>query len=159
MILEAVDRIEDELDSQIALPLRIRLFLEENLFGWDHLSSDIIGSLFYPLFVSIAQYYIFTFLWMEDSLFEEVTNIVLNHFYDFVYIKNATRMHFPEFCRDFKTSWNHFIREHQIVFGFLRLSYSIVAGTSSISLSIFLPYRIPLCEILTHFRLFHFSSN
>lgn len=45
-ILKVVDQVEDEWDDMAydqLVPLEIKLALEQNLFGWSHLTSDILG--------------------------------------------------------------------------------------------------------------------
>lgn len=51
-ILQVVDQVEDEWDELAydrAVPLEIKLALEHNVFGWSHLSSDILGHLVFML--------------------------------------------------------------------------------------------------------------
>ena len=48
--MDAMDQLEDELDVNTyndLVPLPVRLALEENVFGWNHLLSDIVGHILY----------------------------------------------------------------------------------------------------------------
>lgn len=46
-----IDRIEDEVDHTYdeLVPLDVKLALEDKVFGWSHLSSDILGHIFFTL--------------------------------------------------------------------------------------------------------------
>ena len=49
-LMEAFDFLEDEIDGHAyddLVPLPVRLALEENVFGWSHLFSDILGHILY----------------------------------------------------------------------------------------------------------------
>jgi len=129
IILDAVDRIEDELDAQIPLPFRIRIFFEEYLFGWDHLTSDIIGSLFYPLAMSVMQYYIFTFLWMDHSLFEEIMTIIFDYLCMIIYKEKMVDF-VGDSCWNFSVEWNHFVTNYAFAFKMIRFIYSLIVGMS-----------------------------
>lgn len=50
-LLEVIDRIEDEVDHTYdeLVPLDVKLALEDKVFGWSHLSSDILGHIFFTL--------------------------------------------------------------------------------------------------------------
>jgi hypothetical protein len=86
MLLEAVDRIEDEIDEwsfKHVVPLPIRLFFENYVFGWTHLCSDILGHILYPLLCSLMTYYLYTWLIFgfggkqgESSVFSKLLDIV-----------------------------------------------------------------------------------
>jgi len=127
IILDAVDRIEDELDAQIPLPFRIRIFFEEYLFGWDHLTSDIIGSLFYPLAMSVMQYYIFTFLWMDHSLFEEIMTIIFDYLCMIIYKEKMVDF-VGDSCWNFSVEWNHFVTNYAFAFKMIRFIYSLIVA-------------------------------
>ena len=51
MILEVVDRLEDEMDHpyEELVPLELKLALEDKVFGWSHLSSEILGHVFFTV--------------------------------------------------------------------------------------------------------------
>jgi len=58
-IFSSVDKFEDEFDKQAyeeLIPLNIRMELENRLFGWNHLYSQFLGHILFPLF-----YYLTTF--------------------------------------------------------------------------------------------------
>ena len=50
-LLEVMDRIEDELNLtyEELVPLEVKLALEDKVFGWSHLTSDILGHVVYTL--------------------------------------------------------------------------------------------------------------
>ncbi len=57
--LSTVDKFEDEFDKQAyeeLIPFNIRMELENRLFGWNHLYSELLGHILFPLF-----YYLVTF--------------------------------------------------------------------------------------------------
>lgn len=58
LILHAVDKIEDELDLpyEDLVPLEVKLALEDKVFGWSHLSSDILGHVGFTLGAYIFVY-------------------------------------------------------------------------------------------------------
>ena len=63
--LNTVDNIEDEFDRNAyeeLIPLNIRLELENRLFGWNHLYSEVLGHCCFPLF-----YYLTTF-WLVSII-------------------------------------------------------------------------------------------
>lgn len=56
--MDAVDRIEDETDPHDRLPLKLRLFLENYVFGWSHVTADILAHTLYPLASYIIVYFL-----------------------------------------------------------------------------------------------------
>jgi len=51
-ILNVVDQIEDDWDEHTyedLVPLEIKLAIEQNVFGWSHLTSDIAGHIFFTV--------------------------------------------------------------------------------------------------------------
>jgi hypothetical protein len=51
-LLQVMDHVEDEWDELAydqLVPLEVRLALEEQVFGWSHLTSDILGHVFFTL--------------------------------------------------------------------------------------------------------------
>jgi hypothetical protein len=62
-VLKVMDRLEDDWDKatyEEVVPLEIRLALEERVFGWTHLTSDILGHLGFTLGAFLIVY---VFLW------------------------------------------------------------------------------------------------
>jgi hypothetical protein len=62
-IFEVVDRIEDEIEAhgyEELVPLEIKLALEDKVFGWTHLSSDILGHVFFTVGAYLCSYIVAT---------------------------------------------------------------------------------------------------
>jgi len=57
--LSQIDLLEDDFDEfthKKLLPVPIQIALEENIFGWSHLLSDVLGHILYPLISAILTY-------------------------------------------------------------------------------------------------------
>ena len=69
-LLHSLDLIEDELDTHATelLPLSFRLALEQNLFGWSHLVSDIlVGHVLFISAVAFLTYYLISWICLNNS--------------------------------------------------------------------------------------------
>ena len=61
--MEVVDRIEDEVEAHAyedLVPLEIKLALENQVFGWSHLTSNILGHIVYTLGSFLLAWFIVT---------------------------------------------------------------------------------------------------
>ena len=57
--LSQIDILEDDFDEfthKKLLPVPIQIALEENIFGWSHLLSDVLGHILYPLISAVFTY-------------------------------------------------------------------------------------------------------
>lgn len=74
-LMEVIDRIEDEVDHtwEELVPLEVKLALEERVFGWSHLTSDILGHVFF----TVAAYSLVFFLLTRVGHLQERINLVL----------------------------------------------------------------------------------
>ena len=64
-LMHAVDFLEDEIDGHTyddIVPLSVRLALEEQVFGWSHLFSDIAGHIVYTAGWALFTFWMFTWL-------------------------------------------------------------------------------------------------
>lgn len=62
-IFDVVDRIEDEIDAhgyEDLVPLELKLALEDTVFGWSHLSSDIMGHVVFTVGAYLIFYIVST---------------------------------------------------------------------------------------------------
>ena len=69
--LTHIDTIEDEFDElthKRLLPVNLQIALEENVFGWSNLMSDILGHIFYPLISAWVTYKVITFCYDSFGL-------------------------------------------------------------------------------------------
>ena len=68
-VLELIDRIEDDWDKatyEELVPLDIRLAVEDKIFGWTHLTSDVLGHMIFTLGAFLVVYLI---LWYPTERF------------------------------------------------------------------------------------------
>ena len=76
-ILQVVDHVEDEWEERAynaAVPLEIKLALEHNVFGWSHLSSDILG---HCLFTGAAFVVVYAVLSWPGSVLQSLVPVWL----------------------------------------------------------------------------------
>jgi hypothetical protein len=62
-LLDVVDRIEDTVEAtayEDLIPLEVKLALENRIFGWSHLTSNILGHIFYTTGSFLLTYFILT---------------------------------------------------------------------------------------------------
>uniref|UniRef100_A0A7S4VYF9 Uncharacterized protein n=1 Tax=Ditylum brightwellii TaxID=49249 RepID=A0A7S4VYF9_9STRA len=68
VVISAIDHIEDEIDAHAYddfIPLNVRIALEENVFGWSHLMSDIFGHIFFTLSAYFITYQMVTWIMLR----------------------------------------------------------------------------------------------
>ena len=71
--LTHIDTIEDEFDElthKRLLPVNLQIALEENVFGWSNLISDVLGHIFYPLISAWITYKLITFCYESFGLLQ-----------------------------------------------------------------------------------------
>ncbi len=69
--LKHMDNIEDEFDElthKRLLPIDLQIALEEGVFGWSHLMTDVLGHIFYPIGSAWITYKIITFVYFSFGL-------------------------------------------------------------------------------------------
>ena len=68
VLLSTLDRLEDEFDQQAyeeLIPLNIRMALENQIFGWDHLYSATLGHVLLPLAAYAVTYWMTTLIGLK----------------------------------------------------------------------------------------------
>ena len=81
-LMEVMDYLEDEIDEYTydeLIPLAIRMALEDQIFGWDHFFSSMLGHIAYTLGSYFLTFWFVTFLWLHevpwgDGKVDEVTD-------------------------------------------------------------------------------------
>lgn len=71
-VLELIDRIEDDWDVatyEDLVPLEIRLAVEDKIFGWNHLTSNVLGHLVFTLGAFLIVYVI---VWYPTEKFQMI---------------------------------------------------------------------------------------
>lgn len=74
--LSAIDQIEDEFDQQTyedLIPLQIRMALENQILGWDHLYSVALGHILLPAAGYTFMYYVISLVGLHNPQCEEMT--------------------------------------------------------------------------------------
>ena len=67
--MEVMDFLEDEIDGHTydeLIPLQIRMALEDQIFGWDHFLSSILGHVAYTLGSYLVTFWIITYLVLRE---------------------------------------------------------------------------------------------
>jgi len=68
-IMEAMDKIEDEIDGHAydeLIPLQIRMALEDQIFGWDHFLSNILGHVSFTVGSYLITYWIISYVVLRE---------------------------------------------------------------------------------------------
>jgi hypothetical protein len=74
--LSTIDQIEDEFDQQTyedLIPLKIRMALENQILGWDHLYSVALGHILLPAAGYTFMYYVISLVGLHNSQCDEIT--------------------------------------------------------------------------------------
>ncbi len=69
-IMEAMDKIEDEIDGHAYdefIPLQIRMALEDQIFGWDHFLSNILGHVGFTVGSYLITYWIISYVVLREA--------------------------------------------------------------------------------------------
>jgi hypothetical protein len=68
-LLHTLDRLEDEIDTHTTdmLPLSIQLALEQNLFGWQNLTADILSHVLFTGGAAFLAYYFTSWLLLNNA--------------------------------------------------------------------------------------------
>jgi hypothetical protein len=82
-LMEVMDYLEDEIDEYTydeLIPLQIRMALEDQIFGWDHFFSSILGHVGYTVGSYLLTFWFITFLCLRElpwgnGKVDEVTDI------------------------------------------------------------------------------------
>jgi hypothetical protein len=68
-LMEVMDYLEDEIDEYTydeLIPLQIRMALEDQIFGWDHFLSSILGHVGYTVGSYLLTFWFITFLCLRE---------------------------------------------------------------------------------------------
>ena len=68
-IMEAMDKIEDEIDGHAydeLIPLQIRMALEDQIFGWDHFLSNILGHVGFTVGSYLITFWIISYIVLRE---------------------------------------------------------------------------------------------
>jgi len=68
-IMEVMDYLEDEIDEHTydeLIPLQIRMALEDQVFGWDHFLSNILGHVSFTLGIYLLCFWVVTFVVLRE---------------------------------------------------------------------------------------------
>jgi len=82
-LMEVMDYLEDEIDEYTydeLIPLQIRMALEDQIFGWDHFFSSMLGHVVYTVGSYFVTFWFITFLCLHEvpwgsGKVDEVTDI------------------------------------------------------------------------------------
>ena len=68
-LMEVMDFLEDEIDEHTyddLIPLQIRMALEDQVFGWDHFLSNILGHVVYTVGSYLLTFWLITFVVLHE---------------------------------------------------------------------------------------------
>ena len=68
--MEVMDFLEDEIDGHTyddLIPLQLRMALEDQVFGWDHLASNILGHLGFTVGSYLLTFWVITFVVLRQA--------------------------------------------------------------------------------------------
>ena len=67
--MEVMDYLEDEIDGHTyddLIPLQIRMALEDQVFGWDHFVSNILGHVGFTVGSYLLTFWLITFVVLHE---------------------------------------------------------------------------------------------